>query len=227
MKKVIIVSLLVLGGLISLSTFASQNKIGMTIFDSKDPVKMQAIQTALTNKDYSTWISLMSGNLDNMLKKIDTQEKFNKFVDMHNAMLSGDIATAKKLSDELGVGFGKFKEGKNGKFGSGKCMDPAKKQAIETAITNKNYTTRYSLMSGKNITKTINSNVKFLKYVDMLTAIKNKDQVTAKKLRDELGLTNQVKKGVKIDKDELKKMGKKLLKMGNKSRKMDTGSVNK
>jgi hypothetical protein len=36
-----------------------------------------------------------------MLKKIDTQEKFNKFVDMHNAMLSGDIATAKKLSDEL------------------------------------------------------------------------------------------------------------------------------
>jgi hypothetical protein len=65
-------------------------------------------------------------------------------------------------------------------------MDPAKKQAIETAITNKNYTTRYSLMSGKNITKTINSNVKFLKYVDMLTAIKNKDQVTAKKLRDEL-----------------------------------------
>jgi hypothetical protein len=69
--------------------------------------------------------------------------------------------------------------------------------------------------------------VKFLKYVDMLTAIKNKDQVTAKKLRDELWLTNQVKKWVKIDKDELKKMWKKLLKMWNKSRKMDTWSVNK
>lgn len=80
------------------------------------PERHEEMQKIFENKDFEAWKSMMQGR--RVLEKIDTQEKFNKFVEMRNLKLEGKIDEASKLGEELGIGFG---EGKGtGGMGGGK-----------------------------------------------------------------------------------------------------------
>jgi len=89
---------------------------------------MKAIQTTIENQDYATWKTLMEENnnpRNTEMLSIITEDNFSLLSEMHSAMQSGDIETAKTIMEELGLenGFGKsgFKEinGANGFKGKG------------------------------------------------------------------------------------------------------------
>lgn len=67
----------------------------------------QVVKIALTNKDYEAWKTAVAAKntprSTEMLKLIDTQEKFDKLVEGFNARKSGDKATAEKIATELGL----------------------------------------------------------------------------------------------------------------------------
>lgn len=67
----------------------------------------ESIKTALTNSDYEAWKKAHSDSnfprSSEMLKLIDTQEKFDKLVEGFKARESGDTETAKKIATELGL----------------------------------------------------------------------------------------------------------------------------
>jgi len=64
-------------------------------------------------------------------------------------------------------------------------------QAIQTALTNKNYSVRKTLMNGKWIAEKIDTEAKFLKLVAFETAMRNGDKATAEKLTTELDIGRQ------------------------------------
>ena len=65
----------------------------------------EAIEQAINNKDYATWFELMTNEgRTPKVTQLVTKENFEKFIQMHNAQLSNDIATAQKLRTELGLG---------------------------------------------------------------------------------------------------------------------------
>jgi len=57
---------------------------------------------AFQNNDYEAWVNLMEGK--GRVKDIITEENFDKFVEMHNLKLAGDIEGAKAIAEELGLG---------------------------------------------------------------------------------------------------------------------------
>jgi len=67
----------------------------------------QGIKTALTNNDYEAWKQIHTDSKfprsQEMLKLIDTQEKFDKLVEAFKARENGDKETAKKIATELGL----------------------------------------------------------------------------------------------------------------------------
>lgn len=67
----------------------------------------EAIKKALTNKDYEAWKKAHSESnflrSSEMLKLIDTQEKFDKLVEGFNARKNGDTEKAKQIATELGL----------------------------------------------------------------------------------------------------------------------------
>lgn len=83
----------------------------------------QAMETAIENKDYTTWKSLMEQEIAKMQSQI-TEENFNKVVENHARMSelriamkeareSGDFSKIQELKEELGM------DEKDGKFGRG------------------------------------------------------------------------------------------------------------
>jgi len=91
----------------------------------------QAMETAIQNKDYQAWKSLMQQKISEMQSQL-TQENFNKIVDMHDKMTqvrdamqeakkTGDYSKVEELKTQLGI------EGKGfmGHFGNfhNKMMD--------------------------------------------------------------------------------------------------------
>ncbi len=73
---------------------------------------MAAMQEALQNKDFEAWKKLMDGK-GKISEVIDTQEKFNKFVEAHELMLEKKFDEAKAIQEELGL------SGMQGQFGMG------------------------------------------------------------------------------------------------------------
>ena len=72
-----------------------------------------AMETAIQNKDYGSWKSLMQQRISEMESQI-TQENFNKIVDMHNKMTqlrdamqeakeTGDYTKVQELKTQLGI----------------------------------------------------------------------------------------------------------------------------
>ncbi|MBU0626676.1 hypothetical protein KKG31_07350 [Patescibacteria group bacterium] len=59
------------------------------------------MQIALENKDYDARKELMDGK--GMVNQITTEEQFLKFIEMKDAFDAGDIETAQKLQEELGM----------------------------------------------------------------------------------------------------------------------------
>lgn len=198
MKKTIITGLAILGGVTALSTFAYQNSLGtgnqprwgrfgsgqtMGSGQFKLPENFAAIQTAMTNKDFTAWKAAI-GNNGPFVDKITTQEQFTTFIQMMDAEKSGDTTTAEKLRTELGLE--KRGEGKEprGEFGSGHNENF---QAIQTAMTNKDFTAWKASVGDHNpFADKITTQELFNKFVDMDTAYKAGNTTTAEKLRTEL-----------------------------------------
>jgi len=66
-----------------------------------DPDRHNAIQTALENNDYEAW----KETVDSRPRITDyiNQDNFDKFAEMHQLMLNGDIEGAQAIRDELGL----------------------------------------------------------------------------------------------------------------------------
>jgi hypothetical protein len=73
--------------------------------DGKNDANKQAEMTALDNSDYSAWKTAVTNSPRGaeLLKAIDTEAKFQRFVAMHTAMKSGDKTTADSIRTELGL----------------------------------------------------------------------------------------------------------------------------
>lgn len=105
MKKVIATGILalVLGLVFTSKTLAYQgdpNVRGPYCTDEQ----YKQVQAALEKKDYNTWKKLMGDR--RIARKIDNQQKFNKFVEMRKLMLQGKTDEAAKIRAELGLGGG-------------------------------------------------------------------------------------------------------------------------
>ncbi|RJQ33573.1 hypothetical protein C4566_03445 [Candidatus Parcubacteria bacterium] len=66
-----------------------------------DPVRHEAVQTALENNDYQAWKEAM--NSQPRITDYVTEDNFDKFVEMHNLMLAGDREAAEQIRAELGL----------------------------------------------------------------------------------------------------------------------------
>lgn len=102
MKKLVLASLIAVGWLAAVSTFAYQGTPGVQNPNPTDPVRHEAMQKALETNSYTTWKELMAGK--GILNKITTEEQFKSFIAMRDAYAKGDITTYNKLKAELWLG---------------------------------------------------------------------------------------------------------------------------
>lgn len=86
-----------------------------------------AMEQIMKNKDFAAWKKLMTtdGAAPGVLRKIDTQEEFNKFADAWNLGKQGKTEEAAKLRAELGLGQGggAGRQGNRGQNNGGKFVD--------------------------------------------------------------------------------------------------------
>jgi len=59
------------------------------------------IQNVIEARDFTAFQSAVAGS--SLADKVDTQEKFDQFIQMHESMQSGDQKGAKTIADELGL----------------------------------------------------------------------------------------------------------------------------
>ncbi|MEI6729167.1 MAG: hypothetical protein WCK98_06010 [bacterium] len=73
--------------------------------DGKNDTNRQTEITALDNGDYSAWKTAIANSprSTELLKAVDNEAKFQRFVAMHTAMKSGDKTTADSIRTELGL----------------------------------------------------------------------------------------------------------------------------
>lgn len=126
MKKTLLASMVAIAWLASVSTFAYQWNPGVQNANPTDPVRHEAMQKAVDSKDYASWKQLMIGKP--VLNKIDTEAKFNLFVDMKNAYVKWDMTTYNKLKTELWLWQKNWTWSKNGLHkGQGKGVNRVNK----------------------------------------------------------------------------------------------------
>jgi hypothetical protein len=69
----------------------------------------EALEEAMANNDYDAWLKIRQDNNLPMKGKIFSvinEDNFDRYVEMHNAMLEGDTETADLIRAELGLGSG-------------------------------------------------------------------------------------------------------------------------
>lgn len=67
-----------------------------------DPEQHEAIEEAIESGDYDAWVELMDGR--GRITTVVTEDNFETFAAMHEAMEDGDIEEAQALREELGLG---------------------------------------------------------------------------------------------------------------------------
>jgi hypothetical protein len=67
-----------------------------------DPERHETLEAAMEDGDYATWLETMDGR--GRITQVVTEENFDTFVDMHEAMEEGDYDRAQELRKELGLG---------------------------------------------------------------------------------------------------------------------------
>jgi len=80
------------------ATYAFSGKMGWGPKDN--PEQHQAMLEIMESGDYEAWLELMG---DSPMADKVTQENFDQFVAMHQAMQDGDFETAKQIREELGL----------------------------------------------------------------------------------------------------------------------------
>ena len=80
-----------------------------------------AMDKVMNEKDYEGWKALMTedGRTPGVLRKIDTQEEFDKFAEARRLGKEGKTAEANAIRSELGLGNGQGKGSGNGQRGGG------------------------------------------------------------------------------------------------------------
>ena len=68
-------------------------------FDKGNKENRQAVLDALETGDYDAWMEIMG---DNKVTENMTEDKFEKMIEAHEAMQSGDFERAKEIKDEIG-----------------------------------------------------------------------------------------------------------------------------
>jgi hypothetical protein len=100
-------ALFVVGLLMSVTAVSAYRGDYTTQGPYYDEERHEEMETAFENLDYAKWHELMTenGRGSRVLEKV-TEENFAKFVEAHNAGLSGDYETANQLRSELGLNNG-------------------------------------------------------------------------------------------------------------------------
>ena len=82
-----------------------------------------SMETVMAEKDYDGWVSLMTedGRSPGVLKKIDTQEEFEKFAQAYVLAHEGKTDEANAIRSELGLGNGQGDRGNGQHRGNGNC----------------------------------------------------------------------------------------------------------
>ncbi len=71
----------------------------------------EAIIGALDSGDYNAWSEARKDISKSHIGEVINEDNFDKFVEMHNLRLAGDIAGANKVRTELGLGQGSQNHG--------------------------------------------------------------------------------------------------------------------
>ncbi len=89
-----------------------------------------ALEEIMNKKDFAAWQKLMTANgaTPGIMRKIDTQEEFNKFAEAWILGKQGKTAEAAKLRAELGLGQGggAGRQGNRGQNNGGNFVDANK-----------------------------------------------------------------------------------------------------
>ncbi len=128
MKKNILLYSLVAVGLLAFLSMISTSKVSVSDEESvftygpNHTVEREAeMVEVMESKDFEAWKALMTedGRNPGVLRKIDTQEKFEKFAEAFLLTKEGETDEVNALRSELGLGEGKGNGG-SGNGGSGK-----------------------------------------------------------------------------------------------------------
>jgi hypothetical protein len=81
-----------------------------------------AMEKAFATNDYPAWKALMQNK--SRVTQVVNESNFAKFAEAHKLAKSGDIAGAKKIRQELGLGLGQgMKNGQGKGLGRGNCTN--------------------------------------------------------------------------------------------------------
>jgi hypothetical protein len=157
-----------------------------------DNTKMDAVRTALDNKDYSAWKTAITSapNSVDQLAKIDTQAKFDQLVQAHEYLKTNEPDKAKAIFDTLGIQMpGRGMGGHGGKMGD-ETQD-ANRKAEQDALDSGNYeawkTAVAATPNGAQIIAKVDTQAKFTQLSDAHKAVKTAHE-TEQKVRTDLGL---------------------------------------
>ena len=81
-----------------------------------DSEQHEAVEEALDAGDYDAWVELMDGR--GRVTSVVTEDNFDTFVEMHEAMEDGYIEVAQELREDLGLGL-KPRDGSGYRNGEG------------------------------------------------------------------------------------------------------------
>lgn len=132
---------------------------------------------AIQDQDYEAFKSAIEGK--KLEELIDTEAKFQTFVQMHEAMKNGDKETAEQLREELGLPSEEEKQ--------------EHRTAVHEALQNGDWVTFQEYAGDGPMGEFIDTEAKFQKFVQMHQAAQNGDYETAKQLREELELPEHKK----------------------------------
>ncbi|MDD4761870.1 MAG: hypothetical protein PHZ25_02525 [Candidatus Pacebacteria bacterium] len=181
-------SLLVVSAFALPQVFAENKNGGNENFGSRpifDETKIDAIEKAIADKDYSAWKALVEGQ---KITETINEQNFSKYAD---ALLK--IKEGQETLKELGVdgrGFGGF----NRPMPSENGKNIEDRAAIEKALENNDYSSWKSLVEGQKITETINEQ-NFSRFAEAHKLLSEGKQDEAKVIFEELGLKNGVGMG--------------------------------
>ena len=111
MKKNTILGMVVLAivGLVMGTVFVTAYRGDATqVGPNYDEERHVSMEEAFVNSDYESWYALMTQNgmSPGVLRWVN-KDNFETFVNMREAMISGDIEKSEELRDEIGMGQGK------------------------------------------------------------------------------------------------------------------------
>lgn len=165
-------------GLLATAGFSSAQFQGFFDKETRDELK-----EAIENKDYDTWKKIQDSR-PKITDYIDSQEKFEKFLEMQSLAKEGKTEEADAIREELGLP--EIPKGQNGKGIKGQ-----NKEARE-AIENSDYQAWVEAMPEDSpMRKYIENEEDFNKLVEMHEARENNDDDRAEELREELGLPDR------------------------------------